>query len=73
MKIDYLNNAITALENLMRNGVEEHLEIEYSCSIVEDCLEHLKAVQNFEPDNSESPEDFERNGGNGLTDRERNM
>ncbi len=72
MTIDYLNNAIIALENLMRNGVEEHLEIECSCSIVEDCLEHLKAVQNYHPESSESPAEFERNGGYGLSAAERN-
>lgn len=72
MIIDYLNNAIIALENLMRNGVSERLEIEYSCSIVEDCLEHLKAVHNYQPDASESPADFERNGGYGLSAAERN-
>jgi hypothetical protein len=71
-RINVLDNAVKALQMLLDNGVEEHLEIEYSCSIVEDCLEHLKSVQNYQPNTSKSPAEFERNGGYGLSAAERN-
>lgn len=72
MNIDYLNNAITALKNLHKNGVSERLENEFSTVRVEDWIEELERVYNYEPDTSESPAEFERNGGYGLSTKERN-
>ncbi len=72
MIIDYLNNAIIALKNLHKNGVSERLENEFSTVRVEDWIEELERVYNYEPDASESPAEFERNGGYGLSAKERN-
>lgn len=72
MNIDYLNNAIIALKNLHKEGVSERLENEFSTVRIEDWIEELKRVYNYEPETSESPAEFERNGGYGLSAAERN-
>lgn len=71
-KINVLKNAIDALELLMKNGVEEHLENEFSTVKIEDWIEELKAVYNYEPSNEPTSAQFERDGGYGLSDAERN-
>lgn len=60
------------LEILISNGVPEKLESVVDYDIIENCRAHLQMLCEYEPDTSESPAEFERNGGYGLSAAERN-
>jgi len=60
------------LEILISDGVPDKLEEIIDWDIIEDCRAHLQMLHEYQPDTSESPAEFERNGGYGLSAAERN-
>lgn len=67
-----LFSAVTALKSLMSQSVDENFEDVYDYDLIEECKDHLQALIDYEPDNSPTSTQFERDGGFGLSDAERN-
>ena len=61
-----------ALDYLLENGVPENVENEVDWGVIELAECETRRLIDYQPDTSESPAEFERNGGYGLSAAERN-